>query len=534
VDRILAGTADSPAIADISDGRESGRNKLTLGPGVWLTGAAFVAVEMAVSARYGFYSDELYFLAAGRHLAFGYVDQPPLAPLLTRVSTIVFGDSLSALRVIPAIAGGALVVIAGLIARLLGGGRAASLLTALAVGCAPVTLMVAHFATTTIYDLLSWSAVLALTLAAVLRHRPKLWLAVGAVTGVALENNNLILLLVAALLCGLVLTRRWEVLRTPWLLAGAAVALALWAPYLAWQATHGWPQLTVARALQVLHSSAHDYITVVPAEFAYLGLAALPLAVIGAIRLVRDRSLRFLGIAAGLVFAYVVVEVPGRRYYPDGLLPLIFAAGAVTIESHVSSRRTLRAWMLAPPIGAALTVALFLPILPVSAIHQLPLLHRLNSDSGETIGWPQLTAEVARVFNGLPAGQRAQTSIFTNGYAEAAAISWYGPAQQLPTPLSGSNNYWLWGPGRAPDGTVVAVGTGAELRQYFDSCTLAATFRTPYDINNAENGVTISICTGPHASWPQLWPLVRNYGWESLAQEHQEQGKRTHGIIPAP
>ena len=285
MDGILAGKADNAAIAGISDGSKSGGNKLTLGPGVWLTGAAFVAVEMAVSARYGFYSDELYFLAAGRHLAFGYVDQPPLVPLLTRVSTIVFGDSLSALRVLPAIAGGALVVIAGLIARLLGGGRAASLLTALAVGCAPVTLMAAHFATTTIYDLLSWSALLALTLAAVLRHRPKLWLAAGAVTGVALENNNLILLLVAALLCGLVMTRRWEVLRTPWLLAGAALALALWAPYLAWQATHGWPELTVARALQILHSSAQDHITVVPAELAYLGLVALPLAVVGATRL---------------------------------------------------------------------------------------------------------------------------------------------------------------------------------------------------------------------------------------------------------
>src|SRR3989442_1777412 len=132
----------------------------------------------------------------------------------------------------------------------------------LAVGCAPVTLVAAHLANTTIYDLLAWSAITALTLAAVLHNRPRLWLAVGAVTGISLENKDLPLLLVIALLAGLVATGRWRVLRTPWLPAGAALALALWAPNLAWQATHGWPALTMSRILSAEHSGFGDYLTV--------------------------------------------------------------------------------------------------------------------------------------------------------------------------------------------------------------------------------------------------------------------------------
>jgi len=497
-----ADTADSSGTSDAAKPR--------VAAGLWLTAAAFAAVELAVSPRYGFHRDELYFLAAGRHPALGYVDQPPLAPLLTRLATSLFGNSPSAVRVIPALAGGALVLVAGLTARLLGGRAWSQVLTAFAAGCAPVTLVAAHLANTTIYDLLAWSAITALTLAAV-NNRPRLWLAVGAVTGISLENKDLPLLLVIALLAGLVATGRWRVLRTPWLPAGAAVALALWAPNLAWQATHGWPALTMSRILSAEHSGFGDYLTVLPAQPVYLGLAAVPLALVGARRLARDPALRFLAVAAGLVLLFVVADIPGRPYYTAGLLPAVFAAGAVTVEARAASQRS-PAWLLAPPIGAALGAAIILPILPIAVVGQLPFLHKLNYDLGETIGWPQLTGQVAHVYHALPPGERADASIFTANYAEAGAISLYGPRLGLPTPLSGNNNYFLWGPHSAQDRTVVAVGAEQQLRRYFRACVTVATFRSPHGVDNDENGVTIGTCTGPLEPWRAFWSRLRHYG----------------------
>src|SRR6266516_4967474 len=260
--------ADGGRTLSVSGGARPG-----VATGLWLTAAGFIAVELAVSPGYGFHPDELYFLVAGRHPALGYVDQPPLAPLLTRLATSLFGDSPSAVRLMPALAGGALVIVAGLTARLLGGRGRAQVLAALAVGCAPVTLAAAHLANTTIYDMLAWSAITALTIAAVLHDRPRLWLAVGAVTEIGLEAKDLPLLLVIALLAGLAVTGRWQALWTPWLPAGAAVAVALWAPNLAWQATHGWPALTMSRTLSAEHSALGDYVTVLPAQLIYLGVS---------------------------------------------------------------------------------------------------------------------------------------------------------------------------------------------------------------------------------------------------------------------
>jgi len=499
--------ADGGRTLSVSGGARPG-----VATGLWLTAAGFIAVELAVSPGYGFHPDELYFLVAGRRPALGYVDQPPLAPLLTRLATSLFGDSPSAVRLMPALAGGALVIVAGLTARLLGGRGRAQVLAALAVGCAPVTLAAAHLANTTIYDMLAWSAITALTIAAVLHDRPRLWLAVGAVTGIGLEAKDLPLLLVIALLAGLAVTGRWRALWTPWLPAGAAVAVALWAPNLAWQATHGWPALTMSRTLSAEHSALGDYVTVLPAQLIYLGLAAVPLAFAGLRRLAHDPALRFLAVASGVVLLFVVADIPGRPYYTAGLLPVVFAAGAATIEARAADRRGLRAWLLAPPAGTALGAALILPILPIAVIGQLPFLHKLNYDLGATVGWPQLTSQVAQVYDSLPPAERVGASIFTSNYGEAGAISMYGPRLGLPPPLSGNNNYALWGPGSAPDRTVVAVGAGQQLRPFFHSCVAAATFRSPHGVSNDENGVAIVRCTGPRAPWRAFWSHLRHYG----------------------
>ena len=218
------------------------RVHLQVAPALWLTALVLVAVELAVSARYGFHRDELYFIVAGRRPALGYVDQPPFAPLLTRVATVLFGVSPTAVRVFPALAGGGVVMLAGLTAGALGGRALAQVLAGVAVACAPVLLAAAHLANTTVYDLLAWSAIVLFVVLAVNHGRPRLWVAAGAAAGVGLENKDLLLVFVAALAVGLVATGRWRELIGPWQLAGVAVALALWAPNLVWQAQHNWPR----------------------------------------------------------------------------------------------------------------------------------------------------------------------------------------------------------------------------------------------------------------------------------------------------
>jgi 4-amino-4-deoxy-L-arabinose transferase-like glycosyltransferase len=200
--------------------------------GAWLIAAALVAAELAVSGRYGFMQDELYFIEAGRHLAFGYVDQPPLAPLLTRIVTSVLGVSPTAVRIIPALAGGAVVVIAARCAALFGADRFGRVLAALVTACAPVIFVSVHVDNTTPLDLLFWAAVVLCATTTLLRGRPRWWLGAGVAAGLGLENDNLMLLLLAGLAIGLLVSPHRQVLRARWPWVGAAVAVVIWAPNL--------------------------------------------------------------------------------------------------------------------------------------------------------------------------------------------------------------------------------------------------------------------------------------------------------------
>lgn len=498
-----------------------GRDRLVWG--VWAVAVVFVAVELVVSGHYGFHQDELYFLAAGAHPALGYVDQGPLAPMLAWLTSKVAADP-TAIRVLPALAGGGVVICAGTAARLLGGRRFAQVLAAVATACAPVLLGASHLAGTTAYDLLAWAGALTLVLAAVTRQRPRLWLAAGLAVGVGLENKDLLALGMLALFLGLLLTKQRRVLATRWPWLGLALALAIWAPNLYWQATHylhwstaqGFPEVAMAHALQGHNATTANYALGLPLQLLDLGILAVPLAGVGLVRLVRQPANRFLGLAALALLAYVLVDIPGRAYYTDGLLFLVFAAGAVAVEARlmagkpVHARARRAAWVGAPLLGVLVALPLSIPVLPVADLHVVPGLHQINPDIGNTVGWPQLTAQVAGAYRTIAPAQRAAASIFTDTYGEAGAIAWYGPAYQLPYPLSGHNNFALWGPGSAPDAAVVVVGSLGVLRAHFATCTLVSTFSPPDHVPNDQIGTKIWRCEGPDAPWSAIWPQVRH------------------------
>ncbi len=475
----------------------------------WLIAAAFGVLELALSGRYGYEQDEMYFLVAGHHPAFGYVDQPPLTPLLTRITDLL-GVSPAAVRVIPALACGAVIVCSAKFAAVFGAGRFGRVLAALATACAPVVIGAAHESTTTPLDLLAWTVVLLTVTLALLHDKPRWWVAAGVAAGIGLENKNLLVILVLGLAVGLLLSPyRSGLLRSAWPWLGAGIAVAIWAPNLIWQATHGWTQLTMASALHTAHSAASDYVLALPAQIVYPGVLVIPLLVAGFVRLWRHAEVRFIVIAVTLILCYVILWVPGKPYYSDGMVVPLLAAGSVSAERWVLPRLGMLA---GPLIGVAVALPVILPVLPVADLHDIPGVHKLNGDIVDEVGWPQLASAVALDARSLARSGEPATSVFTGAYGEAGALDVYGSPYHLPV-LSGHNSYWIWGPGQASDRTVLVVDAMDQLRPYFANCRVLSVYHAPYDVDNDWTGLPIGVCTDPAggAGWPALWPHLRHY-----------------------
>ena len=465
----------------------------------WLIAAVFVVVELAVSGLYGFQQDELYFLVASHHLAFGYVDQPPLAVLLAR-TTDIFGTNPTAIRILPALAGGAIVVIAARLAALYGAGRIGRIFAALGTACAPVLMGAIHTGNTTPYDLLAWAVVLLCVSTALLRDRPRWWLGAGAAAGVGLQDEYLIATLLGALVVGLLVTSAHRrVFATPWPWLGGLIALAIWAPNLAWQFANGWPQATMAAALHQQNTATGDYIAGLPLQLLFTGVLGVPLVIAGFIRLYRTPELRFLGVAATLVVLYVLAWVPGKTYYSDGMLPAVIAAGSVSAERWLARDRRPRWRHGLVAVGVALTVVAIvpntLPLLRIADQHKVPPDKTLT----DGVGWPQLVAAVAAQDAALTRAGQAPTSVYTIAYAEAGALHTFGGPYHLPPVVSAHNSFWTWGPGSASDQTVLVVDGLRQLRPYFASCRQLAVF-------NPRTRCKTTGTTSRSASAPARWP----------------------------
>ena len=334
-------------------------------------GGALAAVLTAVAGRYGPHRDELYFLRAGRSLAWGYPDQPPLTPLLARLMDELAPGSLVVLRLPAALAVATAAVLAGLIARELGGDRAAQLLAAGGTAVATVFVVTGHLLSTTTVDLLFWTALTLLLVRVLGGGDPRLWLAVGLVAGVGLLNKQLVAFLLAVVAGGLLLAGPREVLRSPWPWVGGLLALALWAPHLVWQAQEGWPALEVAASVGAGNSvSSEPPALFLPFQLVLVSPVLVPVWVAGLVVLWRDPRLRALALAYPLLAA-VFLLTGGKPYYLAGLYPLLLAAGAAPAVRW-ARRRAVRTPLLIT--GLALSAA-------VSALVGLPLVPRT--------GWPR-------------------------------------------------------------------------------------------------------------------------------------------------
>jgi 4-amino-4-deoxy-L-arabinose transferase-like glycosyltransferase len=477
---------------------------------VLLVAVLMVAGLLAVSGAYGFHGDEMYYVVAGQHPAFGYVDQPPLTPLLSAASVAVLGVSPTAVRLLPALEMALVVVLVAFMARDLGGSRRAQVLAAITAAVSGY-LAGGHLDTTSEPDLLAWAIILWLLVKLLAGGDRRLWLAVGVVTGIGLENKDTLLLLGAGLAVGLVLARRWDVVRSPWVWAAIGIALLLWAPNLAWQATNGWPQLTMAS--RIGGNAADNRAQIVPFLWLFSGMLLFPVAAAGWAWMLLPKAAapwRAIGIAAVVMLVLVVLS-GGKAYYVIGIVAPFMAAGAILLDRWLArGHRRLRAvsFIVAAALSGALMVYLTLPILPPAAFATTSL-PALDPILAEQLGWPEFVSTVEGVVAALPADERARAVILTNDYSEASPLVLLGTG--LPPVYSGHNGFWDWGPPPADRTVVVHVGDWRpeDWSQFFVGCRVVAYIDNGLGIENSEQGKAVSVCTGLRAPWTTLWPSLR-------------------------
>lgn len=469
--------------------------------------AILTVVLFALSGRYGYHRDELYFLATSHHLAWGYPDQPPFVPVLTRVVTAVFGTSPTALRVPSAIAVAAVVVLTAATSRELRGERGAQILAAACMAFTPILLGGGHLLETSTFDLLAWTVVIWMTVRMLRTSDARWWLAIGLATGIALLNKDLVAYLAVGILAGIAVSGPREVLRSRWLPAGAIIAGACWTPYLLWQAHNGWPQLTVARAIAGGSSaSSTPRGLFIPDQVLFQGVALALIWILGLLRLLRDpqlRRYRCLGWTY-IILAVVLIAVGGKAYYLSGLYPLLFAAGARPVTSRARRIRLGVAFAI-----SALAIPIILPVIPAADLHSTAI-DAVNPEAGEQVAWSTYVDQIAAAYRLLPARQQASAIVLTRNYGEAGAVDLFGPARGLPTVYSGHNGYWYWGPPPQSATSALAVGfQQADLAKIFASCRQAAILDNGLHLKNHEQGKPVWLCTGPLHSWAQMWPTMR-------------------------
>ncbi len=475
---------------------------------------AMVAVGTALTVAtpaYGYHRDELYFRMLP--LQWGYVDQPPLTPLIARMFSGI-ADETWALHIPATIFMVVSILVVSLITRELGGGRTAQTLCAWAYGTSLLPLEFARVLLTATLDLVVWPLVILFVLRAVLRRQPQWWLAVGLVVGLSMYNKLLIAVLLLGLAGAIAAVGPRRLVLSRWVWAGAGVALLVGAPNLIYQATHDWPQLAMGNALE-RHNGDQVRLLTVPILLVMLGLPLVPVWGAGLVALLRApawRPVRFLAVALPVVL--LIVFVGGTQfYYSLGLMSAILAAGCVVVGDWMTRGPVhRRRWVVGGvAVNAMISVVIALPVVPAQYLQFTPI-PAFNQIAQDQLGWPEYVRDIARVRSSLPPNQRAQTVVVADNYGQAGAVARYGPEHGIEEVFSAQNELYFLARPPESAGTAVVVGTPvASIQNLFVTCRVVDRLDNTIGVDNEEQGRPISICETPIGGWGNVWPQMQHY-----------------------
>ncbi len=488
-----------------------------------LLALARIILHTLTNHQYGFHRDELGLLDNARHLDWGYVAYPPVAPFIARVGLAWFGLSLVGVRFFSTVAQAAAMVLAGLMARELGGSRFAQVAAALGVMIAPISLLQGAMTQYVSFDYLWWVLLAYLVIRLLKSQDLRWWLAIGAVIGLGMMTKYTMAFFVAGLVGGVLLTHTRRHLTSPWLWGGVALSLLIFAPNLVWQARHNFISLEFLSSIHARDVAWGRTEGFLPEQFFVASNPfTVPFWVMGLYFYLwkpAGSQYRVLGWMYAIPFVLLLVA-QGRSYYLAPAYPMLIAAGVVVWEQWIAAfgtgmRRLARGvtWG-ALAVGALVFGPVMLPVAPVNS----GLWHftsQLHDNFVEQIGWPDLVETVAGIYHKLPAETQAQTGILTANYGEAGAINLYGDAYDLPQAISGVNSHWLRGYGNPPPETVIVVGfPREEVDSLFAACSVAGEVTNRYGVENEETTAnpTIYVCQEPRQPWPELWDRLRSFG----------------------
>ncbi len=515
---MAAARENEPAAAD--------RSRIVL----WSCAALALLIHLLTNSRYGYFRDELYYIACARHLDWGYVDLAPLSALLLRIELSLFGDSLFALRLFPAFASAGTVALTGAIARQLGGRVWATALACIGSLSALVFLALGNFYSLNVFEPLFWMGCVYCLIRIINGGPWTCWLWFGLLAGLGVENKHSMVFFAVGLVIALLLTaQRREFLR-PGIWVGGVIALLIVLPNLIWQVTHGWP------TWELLNNIAHSHKNVVlsPPEFLLqqmiiLNPATLPLWLGGLIWLLlghEGRRYRLLGVAYLVTLAEFII-LHGKHYYFAPAYPMLFAAGGVAFERWCGARlRFVRPTLAAVMIlFAALLAPTIIPLLSpekvvgyMEAIHFKPpktetshtaALPQLFADQ---LGWPEMVGSIACAYKGLSPNEQRSVAIFCQNYGEAGAVDFFGPKYGLPPAICGHQNYFFWGPrGYRGELMLVIDDSSEDEREQFDSVKdLGPVDSSPWAMP-WEQDSHIYLCRGLKSDLREVWPKLKEW-----------------------
>ena len=484
--------------------------------------------HLLTAGRYGIFRDELYYLACSEHLAFGYVDQPPLIAVVAWLSRHLFGESLLGLRLLPAFAGAATVWLSGKLAREMGGRAFAQALAALAVIATPIFLLMHHWLTMNAFEPLIWLGCAWCVVRAINQGDPRYWLCFGVLLGLGMENKYTAAFFALAVFVALFLTPQRRFLSNAWIWIGALCAFLIFVPNLIWLIRHDFPFLELMRNIR---GSGRDVvrgpIAFVLDQAMTLNPILFPLWLGGLGWLFLNRNggrYRILGWTYLLMLVSFIV-LKGKNYYLSPAYPMLFAAGAVAFERMTRERgRWSRAvyavlivistCLLAPTVAPILSPETYIRyqkaigLEPPKAENQST--GPLPQYFADEFGWEEMTREVARVYDALPPEQRAATAIFANSYGQAGAIDFFGAKYGLPKAISSHQNYWLWGPRDYTGQCVIVLGSdGSGDREHFASVEAAG--RTDHPYSRRDEHFEIFVCRDLNTTLQAAWPSMKKW-----------------------